>query len=89
MRVVGHCCYGMLELPENTRISVTESIRLGLNSIEFDVRSTKDNIFCVIHGQFENVANGLSDIESMTYEQCKTYITQTISESILKNKDNF
>jgi glycerophosphoryl diester phosphodiesterase len=61
----------MFELPENTKLSVIESIKLGLDSIEFDVRCTRDNIMCITHGTKESIEDGISEIENMTFEECK------------------
>lgn len=37
--------------PENTLAAISEAIRLGVQMIEFDVRSTRDSMLVIIHNQ--------------------------------------
>eukprot|EP00801_Mesodinium_rubrum_P006386 Mrub_06394.p1 GENE.Mrub_06394~~Mrub_06394.p1 ORF type:complete len:306 (+),score=34.48 Mrub_06394:50-919(+) len=89
MKIEGHRCFGMFELPENTKMSVIQSINEGLDSIEFDVRCTADNVMCVTHGADESDEDGVSEIENMSFEQCCTHISHKIKECIEKNHKNF
>ena len=87
MKIEGHRCFGKLELPENTRNSVIESIKLGLDSIEFDVRCTNDNVMCITHGVQECIKDGSSEIETMSYLECRDYETQQIQRCIDSNQN--
>ena len=58
--------------PENTLSAFREAIRLGVESIEFDVHLSKDEELIVIHdNSVDRTTNGSGRIEHLTLEEIK------------------
>ncbi len=59
--------------PENTLSSFREAIRLGVESIEFDVHLSKDGELVVIHdNSVDRTTDGSGKIENLTLKEIKT-----------------
>jgi len=53
--------------PENTKASILEAVKLGVQMIEFDVRLTKDNKLIVIHSKsVDKTTNGKGNVSELT-----------------------
>ena len=56
--------------PENSMPAFGAAVALGANEIEFDIRSTKDNVLVSCHdGSLDRVSNGSGKICDYTYEE--------------------
>ena len=63
--------------PENTLMSFKKAIEIGANTIELDVRKTKDNQMVVIHdADVERTTNGKGLVKDLTLSQIKHFSTE-------------
>lgn len=63
-----------LVYPENSLPAMKESIRIGADFIETDVRQTKDGVLVCIHdNSIDRTTNGKGKVEDMTYAQLQQY----------------
>jgi glycerophosphoryl diester phosphodiesterase len=65
---------GFLSTPENSISSIQNSINLGVDIVEFDVRITKDNKLVVMHDTSINrTTNGTGAVSDYTLEELKEF----------------
>ena len=58
--------------PENTLAAINEAIRLGVQMIEFDVRSTKDSVLVIIHNQdIEKTTGRKGKVNELLYSELR------------------
>jgi glycerophosphoryl diester phosphodiesterase len=58
--------------PENTLAAINEAIRLGVQMIEFDVRSTRDSMLVIIHDTDLKKTTGInSKVNEITFEELR------------------
>jgi glycerophosphoryl diester phosphodiesterase len=56
--------------PENTKVAILEAINIGVQMIEFDVRTTKDNKLIVIHNKsVDKTRNGTGDVSELSLNE--------------------
>ena len=60
--------------PENTLSAFREAIRLGVESIEFDVHLSKDDELVIIHDSgVDRTTDGSGEVEDLTLEEIKKF----------------
>lgn len=70
--VVGHRASAGLA-PENTLAAVKQSLKLGVDAIEIDVRRSKDGALVAFHDkQLQRTTNGQGNVDDMTLAQLNT-----------------
>ncbi len=73
MEVVSHRGAGCLE-PENTLCAIRKGIGLGADSVEIDVRATKDGKLVLMHdATLERTTNGSGKISEKTFDELKEF----------------
>lgn len=71
MMIMGHRGAAALE-PENTLLSITRAIEIGVDVVEIDVRLSKDKELLVIHDStIDRTTNGTGPVGSYTLEEIK------------------
>ncbi len=71
MNIIGHRGAAGLEL-ENTRTSFVRALNIGLQSVELDVRRTKDNQLVVCHdNDLQRIANRSEKVRDLTLKQIR------------------
>lgn len=71
----------MYECNENSVSGVKKAIEYGATYVELDGRLTKDGVIMMMHdANISRVTDGTGNIESMTYEETKTYKLNTFNE---------
>jgi glycerophosphoryl diester phosphodiesterase len=69
--IMGHRGAAALE-PENTLLSITRAIEIGVDAVEIDVHLSNDNEIVVIHDStLERTTNGKGPVSSYTLEELK------------------
>lgn len=59
--------------PENSLAAIDESIRLGVDIIEIDLRLSKDGEFVLIHdGTVDRTTNGTGNVSDLTFSELRT-----------------
>lgn len=70
------------EVPENTLVGFRHAIALGLESVEFDVRSTADGELVVIHdATVDRTTNGTGKVSQMTLAEIRELDARSIHTS--------
>lgn len=60
--------------PENSLAAIRETIRLGVDIVELDVRETKDSVLVIMHDRTITRTTGQpGDVSSYTYEELKKF----------------
>lgn len=71
MIIMGHRGAAALE-PENTLLSIMRAMKLGVDAVEIDVRSTGDHELVVIHdATVDRTTNGKGEVRSYTLKEIK------------------
>jgi len=71
IKVLGHRGCAGLE-PENTIRAFKRALDLGVDLIEFDVRTTKDKKLIVIHDEtVDRTTNGKGYVRNLNFEEIK------------------
>ena len=56
--------------PENTKVAILKAINIGVQMIEFDVRTTKDNKLIVIHNKsVDKTTNGTGEVNALSLNE--------------------
>jgi glycerophosphoryl diester phosphodiesterase len=71
MMIMGHRGAAALE-PENTLLSITRAMEIGVNAVEIDVRLSKDKEIVVIHDStVDRTTNGTGPVSSYALKEIK------------------
>ncbi len=71
MIIMGHRGAAALE-PENTLVSISRAIDIGVDAVEIDVRLSKDNEIVVIHDStVDRTTNGTGSVNSLALNEIK------------------
>jgi glycerophosphoryl diester phosphodiesterase len=63
-----------IKYPENSLAAMKESIRIGVDIIETDVRETKDGVLVCLHDEkIDRTTNGKGKVEDMTFAELQKY----------------
>ena len=63
-----------IQYPENSLAAMRESIRIGVDIIETDVRETKDGVLVCLHDEkIDRTTTGKGKVEDMTFAQLQQY----------------
>ncbi|CAG7598057.1 Glycerophosphodiester phosphodiesterase [Paenibacillus solanacearum] len=69
--LVGHRGYKS-DYPENTLLAFQESLQMGIDVLEFDLRYSKDRVIMVIHDEtVDRTTDGTGKVSDFTAEQLK------------------
>ena len=71
---MGICAHrgASLSHPENTLSAINEAIRLGVQMVEFDVRSTRDSVLVIVHDTDLKRTTGInSKVNEITFEELR------------------
>jgi len=72
MNLIAHRGLHNNEIKENSKEAITEAFKAGYDSVEIDIRSTKDNIIILSHGAtVKNVFGIELEISAIKYEDLK------------------
>ena len=71
MMIMGHRGAPTLE-PENTLLSISKAVEIGVDAVEIDVHRTKDNEIVIIHDStVDRTTNGTGPVSGYTLEDLK------------------
>ncbi|MFT3701575.1 MAG: glycerophosphodiester phosphodiesterase family protein [Agriterribacter sp.] len=60
--------------PENSIAAMKESIRIGVDIIETDIRETKDGVLVIMHDKnIDRTTNGKGNVADLTYKELQQY----------------